>query len=113
MREFIFSAIFALVCGGYLATVIYRFYRWFSLKNWAQAVVLAASVAIITHVFYSLFGYAWRNVDAYLPEYGRDAHLSALILYCAFFLLTMTLTWCLQASVRKQRESRHSGLSRG
>ena len=113
MRELIITAIFALLCGGYLGIIIWRLHTLFSFKNWAQAVALATSVAVLAHIFYSLFGYAWKNVDTYLPEIARDVHLSALLLYGSFFLLIMTLIWLFQASVRKQRRIRHSGLSRG
>ena len=113
MREFLFTAAFALTCGSYLTIIVWRLHCWFSLKNWAQAAALAASVTVLTYSFYGLFGYGWRNVDTYLTEMSRDVHLSALLLYGSFFLLVMTLIWLFQASVRKQKKSRHSGLSRG
>ena len=113
MREFLFSTTFTLLCGGYLVAITWRLYRWFSFKSWAQVTILAASVVILTYSFHGLFGYGWRNVDTYLTEYGRDAHLSAIILYLSLFLMIMTFTWLVQASVREQRRVRHSGLSRG
>jgi len=113
MRELIITAAFALVCGGYLAVIVWRLHCWFSFKNWAQVVALAISIAVLAHIFYSLFGYAWKNVDTYLPDLSGDVYLSAILLYSSFFLLIMTLIWWVQSSVRRQRKSRHSGLSRG